>query len=64
MPSQYITFRWEFNHRHANVPYFSGPGGITPTGGNSGAAGSVISGFQPDLRKTEDRGTMAILVKF
>ncbi len=64
MPSQYITFRWEFNHRHANVPYFSGPGGITPPGGNSGAAGSVISGFQPDLRKTEDRGTMAILVKF
>ncbi len=25
MPSQYITFRWEFNHRHANVPYWSGP---------------------------------------
>ena len=24
MPSQYITFRWEFNHRAANVPYFSG----------------------------------------
>src|SRR5260370_1318665 len=31
MPSQYITFRWEYNHRAANVPYFSGPGGITPT---------------------------------
>jgi len=25
MPSQYITFRWEYNHRQANVPYFSGP---------------------------------------
>src|SRR5258708_8291407 len=24
MPSQYITFRWEFDHRAANVPYFSG----------------------------------------
>ena len=23
MPSQYITFRWEFDHRAANVPYFS-----------------------------------------
>jgi len=23
MPSQYITFRGEFNHRAANVPYFS-----------------------------------------
>lgn len=22
MPSQYITFRWEYNHRAANVPYF------------------------------------------
>jgi hypothetical protein len=64
MPSQYITFRWEFNHRHANVPYWSGPGGITPAGGNQGPAGSMVTGFTPDLRKTEDRGTMAILVKF
>jgi Putative beta-barrel porin-2, OmpL-like. bbp2 len=65
MPSQYITFRWEFNHRHANVPYFSGPGGITPTvSGNVGPPGSLVPGFQPDLRHTEDRGTMAILVKF
>ncbi len=64
MPSQYITFRWEFNHRHANVPYFSGPGGITPPGGNTGAPGSEVQGWSPDLRQTEDRGTMAILVKF
>jgi len=64
MPSQYITFRWEFNHRHANVPYWSGPGGITPPGGNNGNPGANIFGWQPDLRKTEDRATMAILVKF
>lgn len=64
MPSQYITFRWEFNHRHANVPYFSGPGGITPPGGNNGGPGSDVPGWSPDLRHTEDRGTMAILVKF
>jgi hypothetical protein len=64
MPSQYITFRWEWDHRHANVPYFSGPGGVTPPGGNSGDPGSIISNWQPDLRKTEDRATMAILVKF
>jgi hypothetical protein len=64
MPSQYITFRWEFNHRHANVPYWSGPGGITPAGGNQGPAGSMVTGFIPDLRHTEDRATMAILVKF
>jgi len=64
MPSQYITFRWEFNHRHANVPYWNGPGGMTPPGGNQGTPGSVVAGWSPDLRQTEDRGTMAILVKF
>jgi hypothetical protein len=64
MPSQYITFRWEWNHRHASVPYFSGPGGVTPPGGNNGDPGSIISNWQPDLRRTEDRATMAILVKF
>jgi hypothetical protein len=35
MPKQYITFRWEYDYRHANVPYWSGPGGITPPGGNN-----------------------------
>ena len=37
MPKQYITFRWEYDYRHANVPYWSGRGGITPPGGNSGS---------------------------
>jgi putative OmpL-like beta-barrel porin-2 len=77
MPSQYITFRWEYNHRAANVPYFSGPGGVTPPGGNTGAPGSLVclnsfttcdgspsNTWLPDLRKTENRATMAILVKF
>src|SRR6266699_1626301 len=64
MPSQYITFRWEFNHRAANVPYFSGPGGVTPPGGNTRASGSVVPGWAPDLRKSENRLNMAILVKF
>jgi len=64
MPSQYITWRWEYNYRAANVPYFSGPGGVTPPGGNQGTPGSFISGWAPDLRKTENRLNMAILVKF
>jgi Putative beta-barrel porin-2, OmpL-like. bbp2 len=64
MPSQYITFRWEYNHRADNVPYFSGPGGVTPPGGNTGAPGSVVPGFFPDLRNSENRLNMAILVKF
>jgi hypothetical protein len=79
MPSQYITFRWEYNHRAANVPYFSGSGGVTPPGGNNGSPsalacsdGTVASAagcgslglWQPDLRKVENRLNIAILVKF
>lgn len=64
MPSQYATFRWEFDHRAANVPYFAGPGGVTPPGGNQGAAGSFVPGFAPDLRKTENRLNLSLLVKF
>jgi hypothetical protein len=32
MPSQYITFRWEYDYRHASVPYWTGAGGMTPPG--------------------------------
>jgi hypothetical protein len=72
MPKQYITFRWEFDHRAANVPYFSGPGGITPTSCSAaptvenicGTPGSLVPGFTPDLKKIENRIDLAILVKF
>ncbi len=49
MPSQYITFRFETGYRHANVPYWSGRGGITPPGGNvspvagNGSVGTAAS---------------------
>ena len=49
MPSQYVTFRAEFTYRHASVPYFAGPGGVTPPGGNTGAPGS------PDRRRRRQR---------
>ena len=64
MPSQYITFRTEYNYRAANVPYFSGRGGVTPPGGNQGPPGSFVEGFTPDLVKDEARVIGAILVKF
>ena len=64
MPSQYITFRMEYNHRAANVPYFTGPGGITPPGGNTGAPGSTVPGWTPDLRNSENRMTGAMMVMF
>ncbi|MDQ1408195.1 MAG: hypothetical protein QOG55_3824 [Acidobacteriaceae bacterium] len=72
MPSQYITFRSEFDHRAANVPYFTGPGGITPTSCPTapivenicGSPGAVVPGFTPDLKKIENRINLSILVKF
>ena len=64
MPDEFTTWRIELNHRAANVPYFAGAGGITPIGGNSGAPGSVVAGFTPDLRKSETRLNFALLVKF
>jgi hypothetical protein len=64
MPKQFATFRAEVIHRSANVPYFVGAGGITPPGGNTGAPGSLVDGFTPDLRKTETRLNFALLVKF
>jgi hypothetical protein len=72
MPSQYITFRWEFDHRAANVPYFSGPNGITPTNCPTaplvenicGTPGAFVQGFAPDLKKIENRIGLSILVKF
>ena len=63
MPSQFVTFRLEFNHRAANVPYFSGRGGVTPPGGNQGALGSAVEDWSPDLVKTENRLTAAMLIK-
>jgi hypothetical protein len=64
MPKDFITFRLEFNRRMADVPYFSGPGGVTPPGGNTGPPGSFVPGFTPDLVRGESRITTAILVKY
>ena len=63
MPRQFITWRFEYNHRASNVPYFTGNGGITPLGGNTGDPTALIPGFSPDLRKRENRFIIAVLVK-
>jgi hypothetical protein len=63
MPRPFITFRFEFNHRGANVPYFTGHGGVTPPGGNQGTPGSFVPGFAPDLVKDENRISVALLIK-
>jgi hypothetical protein len=46
------------------LPYFSGGGGVTLPGGNALPLGSTVSGWSPDLRKSESRMTAAVLVKF
>ncbi len=63
MPDEFTTFRLELDHRAANVPYFAGAGGVTPPGGNTGLPGSVVPGWAPDLRRTETRLNLALLVK-
>ncbi|HEY2028114.1 MAG TPA: outer membrane beta-barrel protein [Myxococcales bacterium] len=72
MPIEYVTFRVEYNHRHASVAYFAGHGGMTPQGEsstangsetNTGPAGSFVPGFVPDLRNDENRVNFALLVK-
>jgi hypothetical protein len=51
MPSQFITFRLEEGYRYSDTPYWTGRGGITPPGGDTGApaqyacAGGGASGY-------------------
>ena len=69
MPSQWVTWRAEFTQRGSDVPYFTGPGGITPLNPNTGSftnygyPGNTIPGFNPDLRKEERRWIFALMVK-
>jgi hypothetical protein len=64
MPTPNVSFRLEYVHRHANVPYFTGSGGMTPAGGNTGDPTTLVPGFDPDLDRDEDRITLAFMVRF
>jgi hypothetical protein len=88
MPKQYITWWIEAGYRHSDVPYFSGRGGVTPPGGNTGApaqyvcasggaagtgilsaaqaacGGGINSVWFPDLRRSEAKLSVGIMVKF
>lgn len=68
LANQFVTLRLEFTHRWASVPYFVGPGGVTPevspgVFSNVGAPGSMVDGFKPDLRHNENRVTVNIMVR-
>jgi hypothetical protein len=77
MPTDWITWWTEATFRHSNVPYWSGPGGVTPPGGNTGSPGSCVGGganattgncdatdWFPDLRTREVVVGAGVLVKF
>ena len=42
MPKDWITWWTEATFRHSDVPYWSGPGGVTPPLGNTGAPASFV----------------------
>lgn len=58
MPRQWLTFRWEYDYRHANVPYWSGRGGVTPPG--SGGVPYTNNGF-PQFFACNDGNTSGAL---
>jgi hypothetical protein len=77
MPKDWITWWTEATFRHSSVPYWSGSGGVTPPGGNTGSPGSCVGGgsnattgqcsagdWFPDLRTREVIWGAGVLVKF
>ena len=63
MPDQFTTFRVESITAKRTCRTSRARRGMTPPGGNTGPPGSMVPGFTPDLRKTETRLNLALLVK-
>lgn len=61
MPNQSLTFRIEFVHREADVPYFAGAGGVTSPTGYQWTA--LTPDWKPDLVKVENRLIFALLFR-
>jgi putative OmpL-like beta-barrel porin-2/carboxypeptidase family protein len=77
MPKDWITWWTEATFRHSSVPYWSGSGGVTPPGGNTGTPTSCVGGgsdattgncsandWFPDLRTREVVVGAGVMVKF
>ncbi len=58
MPRQWLTFRWEYDYRHANVPYWSGKGGVTPPG--SGGVPYTNNGYPQFFACTDGNSSMSL----
>ncbi len=61
MPTDFLTYRLEYVHRGSNTPYFAGHGGSTSPDGYSDTM--VPIGFTPDRVQSEDRFTIAFLLR-
>jgi hypothetical protein len=59
--NQSFAFKAEYVHRHANVPYFAGPGGVTSPDGFTTTP--LPPNWRPDLVKSEDRIVFAVLFR-
>ena len=59
-PSPWLLVRLEYAHRAANIPYFSGRGGIT---GPNGLPAANPADFTPDLRNTDDRFILDVTLR-
>jgi len=80
MPNDWITWWTEFTFRHSDVPYWSGPGGVTPPAGNNGSPAALVCNngsamgsdncggeggiWFPDLRTREVIWGAGVMVKF
>jgi hypothetical protein len=80
MPKDWITWWTEVTFRHSDVPYWSGPGGVTPPLGNTGSPASQVCNngsiagsdacanaggvWYPDLRSREVIWGAGVMVKF
>ncbi|MBS1544310.1 MAG: porin [Bacteroidetes bacterium] len=62
MPSQSMTYRLEFVHRDASVPYFAGHGGVTSQTGMTTTP--LDPAWRPDLVRSENKIILAMLVRF
>ncbi len=62
MPTEYLTYDLEVNHRQASVPYFAGHGGVTSPDGY--VTTPTPQGWRPDLVKGDSRIIAAMLVRF
>ncbi len=63
MPDQHMTIRLEYVWRHASVPYFAGPGGVTSSTGRTTTPVDPNGTWRPDLVNDESKIILAMLFR-